>query len=267
VPESLHVELNAGSVHSIDAPRSFTAEGPFHIALHNTGGAVHVHLHLDDDLSRVSRVDEVNHYVEEGATKRIPIGVLPDRRPVTGRLKIVSGYGAEVSYVDLTVVPNATDGERAGTNTSAGETNGSAGQRQTASQSESDRARAGGSRPDQSVGDRSTEIDSATGATVVRRKNTNGKRNRGSSATLSNLSKPASTWESITRGLRIDGIETAVARARRGSPEAVVFLVLAAVSVIVGVGVILLVNELLLALVVLAVVAATVGVAGWLLLE
>jgi hypothetical protein len=102
------VELNRESVHAIDVPDSFTAEGPFHVELRNDGGAAHVHLHLDDDLSRVARLDDVNHFVEAGARKRVPIGVRPNLDPRTGRLKIVSGYGAEEAYVDLTVVPKSS---------------------------------------------------------------------------------------------------------------------------------------------------------------
>ncbi|WP_336022380.1 DUF7524 family protein [Halobellus salinisoli] len=255
MPESLRVGLNNGSVHAIDAPSAFTAEGPFHVEFDNAGGATHVHLHLDDDLSRVSRVDEVNHYVEEDATKRVPIGVLPDRRPVTGRLKVVSGYGAEVSYVELTIVPNATDGERPGSDPDSSRSNQSAGQRRTA---------------EQSADGRSDATETASEPTVVRRKNTNTRGTRGtpgSSATLGSLSTPASNWDAIARGLSIEEITAAVAKARRGSSEAIAFLTLTAAALLVGVGVILLTRELLLALVVIAIVAATVGVAGWLLLE
>ncbi|WP_049985356.1 DUF7524 family protein [Halobellus rufus] len=248
--ESLHVELNDGSVHAIDAPSAFTAEGPFHVEFDNAGGATHVHLHLDDDLSRVSRVDEVNHYVRDGATKRVPIGVLPDRRPVTGRLKIVSGYGAEVSYTELTIVPNATDDAQASSspNEQSGSTDGSA---------------------EQSTDGQAGETAGATEPAVVRRKTTNARTGgtRGSMSVLGGPSASTSKFDALTRAFSADRAAAVAASARRGSPEAVAFLALATAALLVGAGVIVVANDLLVALVVIAVVAATVGVAGWLLLE
>ena len=101
--ESLPVELNGGSVHAIDAPETFTARGPFHLELANEGGAVHVHVHLGDDLSRGARLKEVNHYVESGETVRVPVGTVSGHGEVTGHLDIVSGYGAERERIEITV--------------------------------------------------------------------------------------------------------------------------------------------------------------------
>ena len=89
VSESLPVELNAGSVHAVDAPGTFTARGPFHLELSNAGGAVRVHVRLDEELSAAVRLRAVNHYVETGETVRVPVGTVP------GHLDVVSGYGAE----------------------------------------------------------------------------------------------------------------------------------------------------------------------------
>ena len=110
--ESLPVELNGDSVHAIDAPETFTARGPFHLELSNEGGAVHVHVHLDDDLSRAARVQEVNHYVESGATTRVPVGTVSGRGEVSGRLEIVSGYGAERERVEVTLAADVRGDDR-----------------------------------------------------------------------------------------------------------------------------------------------------------
>jgi hypothetical protein len=106
VSESLTVELNADGLHTIAAAPSFTTDGPFDVVLDNAGEAVHVHLHLDDSLSTVSRLDGGNHYVEGGATTRVGVRVSPRQEPVTGKLKVVTGYGAETAYVDVTVEPS-----------------------------------------------------------------------------------------------------------------------------------------------------------------
>jgi len=110
VSESLPVELNAGSVHAIDAPETFTARGPFHLELANEGGAVHVHVHLGEDLSQAARVREVNHYVESGETARVPVGTVSGRGEVTGHLEIVTGYGTERKRIEVTVATDAGAG-------------------------------------------------------------------------------------------------------------------------------------------------------------
>ena len=70
--ESLPVEPNGDSVHAVDAPESFTAGGPFHPELSNAGGAVHVHVRPDEELSATVRLRAVNHCVETGETVRVP---------------------------------------------------------------------------------------------------------------------------------------------------------------------------------------------------
>ncbi|QIB73734.1 hypothetical protein GL213_10495 [Halogeometricum borinquense] len=103
--ESLRVELNRDGLHAIDAPPSFSVAGAFDVLLANTGQAVHVHLHLDDDLSRVARLDAGNHYVEGDESQRVHVSTSPKSEPVSGKLKIVTGYGAETSYIDVTIEP------------------------------------------------------------------------------------------------------------------------------------------------------------------
>jgi len=106
VPASLPVELNRGRLHAIEAPVEFTSDGSFYVDLSNHGEGVHVHLHLDDALSRVARLGESNVFVAGDTTSRIDIVV--DDRPstaVSGRLKVSTGYGAETTNVDVTIEP------------------------------------------------------------------------------------------------------------------------------------------------------------------
>ncbi|WP_144901295.1 DUF7524 family protein [Halobellus captivus] len=265
MPESLQVSLNDGSVHAVDAPRRFTAEGPFHVEFRNAGGAVHVHLHLDDDLSRVSRIDEVNHYVEADATKRVPIGVLPNRRPVTGRLKVVSGYGAEVAYVDLTIVPNTTGDARAGSGAGSDGPDRSATDRAAADHAGTPRSNAENPTASDAGGTGSNEARSDSGPSVVRRKSRSTNRGAGSATPLAALSN-ANSGRDVAADT-VGSITTALQKARRGSPEAIAFLALAVLALVVALGVIVVVRDVLVALVVLAVVATAVGVAGWVLLR
>ncbi|SMP09032.1 DUF7524 family protein [Halobellus salinus] len=228
--ESLSVELNAGSVHAVDAPGAFTARGPFHLELSNTGGAVHVHVNLDEDLSRAARLREVNHYVETGETVRIPIGTVPGHGDVTGSLEVVSGYGAERERIEVTVATgDRTDerdggGDRSGPQRKRGD--GAAGDREPAARTATPSAE--GRSPDHPM------ERSATGMGV-----------RG----LVNRSLP-------------DVLTSVETTAREGAA----FVVLAALAAVIGIAVGLTVGDPLLSLVVGVVVVSTVGVAGWLLL-
>ena len=105
MPPTLSVELNRQSLHDVAVVNAFETTDSFTVELRNEGEAVHVHLHLDDDLSRVARLDAGNHYVERGSTRRVRVDVAPVDDPYTGKLKIVTGYGAETAYVEVTVSP------------------------------------------------------------------------------------------------------------------------------------------------------------------
>ena len=115
--ESLPVELNGESVHAVDAPESFTAGGPFHLELSNAGGAVHVHVRVDEGLSPALRLREANHYVGTGETVRVPVGMVPDHGGATGHLDVVSGYGAQRERIRVTV---AADVDGPGADRAAG---------------------------------------------------------------------------------------------------------------------------------------------------
>lgn len=103
MPASLPVKLNTDRLHEIDAPPTFVATDAFTIDLANQGEATHVHLHFDDDLSRVARIATNNHYVEAESVRPIDVEVRPREEETTGKLKIVTGYGNETEYVEVTV--------------------------------------------------------------------------------------------------------------------------------------------------------------------
>jgi len=99
----LPITLNRDGLHDVDVTGSFEADGAFSVTLENDGAPVHVHLHLDDDLSSVATLQASNHYVEAGATRAVAVDV-DGELPVSGRLKAVTGYGAETAYVDVSIV-------------------------------------------------------------------------------------------------------------------------------------------------------------------
>lgn len=101
--------LNADDLYSIAAPSAFETAEPFDIALDNQNQAVHVHLNLDETLSQIATLRTTNHYVERNRTHIITVDVDPPETAVSGRLKIATGYGAEVAYTTVTVRPPADD--------------------------------------------------------------------------------------------------------------------------------------------------------------
>ncbi|WP_206662575.1 hypothetical protein [Halorubrum sp. BOL3-1] len=103
---TLDVELNGETVHDIDAAEAFVTDGPFPVALDNSGRSTHVHLHFDDELGRVTAVDEVNYFVADEATRHVHVSTADVDEPVDGKLKIVTGYGSNTRYVDVRVQPS-----------------------------------------------------------------------------------------------------------------------------------------------------------------
>lgn len=103
---TLPVDINRRSVHSIEPQlREFETSESFAIELTNHGSATHVHINVDDGLAEAISLDGGNHFVEAGRTRRIEATVDQRSRPVSGRLKIVTGYGAETAVIDVSLIP------------------------------------------------------------------------------------------------------------------------------------------------------------------
>ena len=102
---SLPVVLNRDHLHDVSVADRITASEPVSIEITNEGEAVHVHLHLDDELSTVASLEAGNHFVEGGTTRSVRLDVRPASTPVTGRLRVVTGYGAETEFVTIRVEP------------------------------------------------------------------------------------------------------------------------------------------------------------------
>jgi hypothetical protein len=104
----LLVELNRGALHTIEAPAEFAIDQSFSLELRNHGQAVHTHVHADDALSAVARIDsDGNVFVEQDTTHSVPVGVESVDAPVTGTLQISTGYGAETTEIEVTIEPES----------------------------------------------------------------------------------------------------------------------------------------------------------------
>lgn len=104
MPSDLPVHVNRGQLHSLDVQPSFEGHGPFDVRLVNHGESLHVHVHLDDGLSRVAAIDAANHYVEQDSTRVVRVDVNEDalgEEPIRGKLKVASAYGAETRWIDV----------------------------------------------------------------------------------------------------------------------------------------------------------------------
>ena len=106
MPDELPVHISREEIHSLEVPTSFEATGPFEVRLINHSQSVHVHVHLDEDLSRVADIDAGNHYVEGESERSIYVDVDPnglDGQELLGKLKVASGYGAHTRWIDVIV--------------------------------------------------------------------------------------------------------------------------------------------------------------------
>ncbi|GAA5430601.1 DUF7524 family protein [Haloarcula japonica] len=110
MPDSLPVHLNRTDIHSLEVPNEFDATGSFDVRLVNHGEALHVHLHLDDSLSSIASLDATNHHVRAETDRLVRITIDGDG-PVRGKLKVVTGYGAETRYIDIYIPEGGTENE------------------------------------------------------------------------------------------------------------------------------------------------------------
>ncbi|NHN48881.1 hypothetical protein G9464_14930 [Halostella sp. JP-L12] len=103
MPETLSVHVSDDDLHaiSVETP-SFETAGAFDVELVNHGRAVHVHLNLMDGLSRAATLEATNHFVETESVRTVRVNV-DGPFPAEGKLKIVTAYGAETAYADVTV--------------------------------------------------------------------------------------------------------------------------------------------------------------------
>jgi len=110
VPDELPIHVSREELHAVEAPAGFETDGSFDVRLVNHGNSLHVHLHLDDRLSRVARMDATNHYVESDSERVVRVEVAGDREEdVFGKLKVVSAYGAQTRWVDVEVLTREDD--------------------------------------------------------------------------------------------------------------------------------------------------------------
>ncbi|WP_336359138.1 DUF7524 family protein [Haladaptatus sp. ZSTT2] len=101
--DTLPVHVNRGRLHALETPDSFETGESFTVNLVNHGEPVHVHLHLDDALSEVATLEAGNHHVKSASTRPVRISVFDGKRPVRGKLKVVSAYGAETKFIDVNI--------------------------------------------------------------------------------------------------------------------------------------------------------------------
>jgi hypothetical protein len=107
VPDELPVHVSREELHSLEVPESFEATDSFDLQLVNHGESVHLHIHLDDALSRVATVDAGNHHVERESRRYVRVDVDTDKldeEPLYGKVKIASAYGANTRWIDIKVV-------------------------------------------------------------------------------------------------------------------------------------------------------------------
>jgi len=106
--DRLAVSVSEGELHEVAALDEFETDGPFLIELSNRGRDAHVHLRLDDALAGVATLAETNPHVPRDETVEIVADVDAVATPVTGRLTVETGYGADGTEVAVTVTPPAS---------------------------------------------------------------------------------------------------------------------------------------------------------------
>jgi hypothetical protein len=103
VTDTLPVHLSREELHAVETLDSFEATGPFDVEILNHGRDVHPHLKLSDSLAEVATIEEGNPYVAADESVRVRVSATPRSEPVSGTLKIETGYGAESGAVRVTV--------------------------------------------------------------------------------------------------------------------------------------------------------------------
>lgn len=100
--DTLQVELNREKPHSIAIDTNvFQTDGSFDVLITNHGSAVHVHLQLMEELAEYTTIPTSNYYIEADEEQRARVTVRDGPRPLSGRLKIVTGYGSNTEHVTV----------------------------------------------------------------------------------------------------------------------------------------------------------------------
>lgn len=97
---TLRVDLNRDGPKSVEVPATMSVEGDFMVTVENHGSDAHVHLHLDDALSQVARIEETNPFVPGGGETTIPVSIKPGTS-ASGMLEVVTGHGATRQGVQI----------------------------------------------------------------------------------------------------------------------------------------------------------------------
>lgn len=104
MPDTLPVRVTHGRNHVIEPETtSFETTGSFTVAIKNDDAPTHVHLRLDDELSRAATLEANNHYVDD-PVQLIDVTVDRTRVPTRGKLTVSTGYGATTKYIDVSLV-------------------------------------------------------------------------------------------------------------------------------------------------------------------
>lgn len=102
--EELLVHLKREELHSVDVSASIQAHGSFEVVFINHAGSVHAHLQLDGDITEVARIQNNNPHIANNSRRSVRIHVDKSRlsdRPITGKLKVGTGYGAKANWVNI----------------------------------------------------------------------------------------------------------------------------------------------------------------------
>ena len=102
---ALTVDLNTEGLHDLSVPSGFLAHGRFRVLLRNHGEPVHVHLGLDETLSRVAAVEEANHFVDRESEVTVDVTVRPIETAVSGVLTVATAHGSKKKFVNVTIEP------------------------------------------------------------------------------------------------------------------------------------------------------------------
>ena len=139
MPDTLPVHVNRTSLHSLEVPDAFETAGSFDIELVNHGEPIHVHLHLEDDLSDTASLGAPNHYVDRESTRPVRVTV---HRPGSafGKLKIATAYGAKTRYVDIDLAEPTEQAESVEIDESLSKPQSNASERGAMTRSTSDRS-------------------------------------------------------------------------------------------------------------------------------